>query len=97
MISCFAVGGIGEVTAGQDLAAVLAAAVELRDGDVLVVMNASPAPLECTVPGRAGAVYEVALDTGRSDGAGDPAPLRSGDVVTVGGRTLWCAIAPLPS
>ncbi|MDX6302991.1 MAG: coenzyme F420-0:L-glutamate ligase / coenzyme F420:gamma-L-glutamate ligase [Nocardioidaceae bacterium] len=38
-LTCVAVEGIGEVIAGDDLAALLAAAVELRDGDVLVLTS----------------------------------------------------------
>lgn len=39
MISCTPVPGLGEVAAGDDLAAMLTAAVELRDGDLLVVTS----------------------------------------------------------
>ncbi|GAB2754098.1 coenzyme F420-0:L-glutamate ligase [Nocardioides pakistanensis] len=39
MISCLAVTGIGEVRAGDDLAALLASGADLRDGDVLVVTS----------------------------------------------------------
>ena len=39
MITCLPVPGIGEVTEGTDLAGVLAAAIELEDGDVLVVTS----------------------------------------------------------
>jgi coenzyme F420-0:L-glutamate ligase/coenzyme F420-1:gamma-L-glutamate ligase len=38
-LTCVAVQGVGEVVAGDDLAGLLAAAVELRDGDVLVVTS----------------------------------------------------------
>lgn len=39
MITCTPVAGIGEVGAGDDLAALLAGATDLRDGDVLVVTS----------------------------------------------------------
>ncbi|HEX6877692.1 MAG TPA: coenzyme F420-0:L-glutamate ligase [Nocardioidaceae bacterium] len=39
MITCLPVTGLGEVTEGEDLAALLATAAELRDGDVLVVTS----------------------------------------------------------
>lgn len=39
MIVCLPVPGLGEVTEGADLAGLLASAVELRDGDVLVVTS----------------------------------------------------------
>jgi coenzyme F420-0:L-glutamate ligase/coenzyme F420-1:gamma-L-glutamate ligase len=38
-LACLPVDGLGEVTAGADLAAALVAAVTLRDGDVLVVTS----------------------------------------------------------
>ncbi|HEX2058972.1 MAG TPA: glycogen debranching protein GlgX [Actinomycetota bacterium] len=90
-------GFLAFVLAGDAIDDVDETGEPLRDEDVLVVMNASPVPMECTVPGRPGATYGVALDTARADGAGDPAQLKPGDVVTVGARTLWCAIAPIPS
>ncbi len=39
MITCTAVTGLGEVRAGDDLAALVLAAAELRDGDVVVVTS----------------------------------------------------------
>jgi coenzyme F420-0:L-glutamate ligase/coenzyme F420-1:gamma-L-glutamate ligase len=39
MMTCTPVAGIGEVGAGDDLAALLAGATDLRDGDVLVVTS----------------------------------------------------------
>jgi len=39
VITCLPVGGLGEVGAGDDLARLLAAASDLRDGDVLVVTS----------------------------------------------------------
>jgi coenzyme F420-0:L-glutamate ligase/coenzyme F420-1:gamma-L-glutamate ligase len=39
VITCLPVDGVGEVVAGHDLAALLRAAVDLRDGDVLVVTS----------------------------------------------------------
>ncbi len=38
-VTCLPVDGIGEVTEGTDLAALLRQAVELRDGDILVVTS----------------------------------------------------------
>ena len=71
-----------------------------HDDDVLVILNASTEPADLVVPGRAGAVYTVVLDTRSPDGSpwspsGELGPLPLGSVHRVDARSVVVATAPL--
>jgi isoamylase len=69
-----------------------------HDDDVLVLINAGVEAVELTVPGRAGAAYEVVLDTGSADGAPtSPTTLALGTPYVVASRTVVVATSPLPT
>ena len=59
-VTCLPVDGLGEVGTGADLAALLAAAVELRDGDIVVVTSKVVSKAEGRV--RTGSREEVLAD-----------------------------------
>ncbi|MET9293912.1 glycogen debranching protein GlgX [Streptomyces sp. NPDC003077] len=66
------------------------------DADLLVLLNADTAPVDFPVPGREGAVYTLAVDTGTPDGAPAPsATLKTGDVCVVPARTAMVAVSPV--
>ncbi|RSO10166.1 glycogen debranching enzyme GlgX [Streptomyces sp. WAC 06783] len=67
------------------------------DTDILALLNSGADAVDFPVPGRAGAVYEVVLDTTAADGApAASAALKAGDVCTVPARTVMVATAEVP-
>jgi len=86
---------LGLLLAGDRTGTVDAGGRPLGDADLLVVLNAGEREVRVPVPGRPGAAYTVLLDTTDAAGAGGAAPVRAGDSLAVGGRTVVVAAAPL--
>ncbi|WP_055701408.1 glycogen debranching protein GlgX [Streptomyces silaceus] len=61
----------------------------INDDSFLLMFNASPEPLEFTVPVNHGRQWQIVVDTAHDDGVPpDPAKVRAGDRITLADRSL---------
>ncbi|MCF3120081.1 glycogen debranching protein GlgX [Streptomyces arenae] len=61
----------------------------INDDSFLLMFNASPEPLEFTVPVNHGRQWQIVVDTAHEDGVPpDPAKVRAGDRITLADRSL---------